>query len=194
MKKHFAVGLCVCLMLCSFPLAAQNRWSIEFRPGAAIPIGELGDAKLKVGLELEPTIAFRFLPYTSVYAGWGWVRFGTDDSFRNGVVNFEETGYRLGLQFMYPAGDTRFSYLVRAGGIYNHIETEDGDSIIESTSHGFGVQGELGIGVNITENFLLTPGARFRWLPREMNIDGTSTDVDLRYVSAGVGVVWSFGK
>ncbi len=176
---------------------AQDRWSFEFRPSVNVPTKDLGDADLKTGFGFEGVFAYRFMPHLSVYAGWGWNRFGSDDSFAGSNMDFEETGYTYGLQFIHPIGQTDMSILARAGALSNHIEVEneDGD-IIADSGHGydagFGWQVETGLSIPLSDSWNLMPSLRYRSLPRDLTIDQITTSVDLNYLSVGVGLTKTF--
>ncbi len=90
------------LMGTSQSVLAQDRWSFEFRPGVNFPTKELGDAELNTGFGLEGTFAYRFMPNVGVYGGWSWNRFSSDNSFAGTDIDFEETGYTMGLQYIRP--------------------------------------------------------------------------------------------
>ena len=172
---------------------AQDKWSLEFRPGADYATKDISDAELGAGFGAELSIAYRFMPHLSAYAGWSWNHFGVDQSFVGTDASFEETGYTFGLQFIHPIGESEINYLVRAGGTYNHIEIEnnDGDIIIDS-GHGLGWQAEAGLLIPLSEKVSLLPGVRYRSLSRDIDIENESTSVHLNYFSVGVGLSWSF--
>lgn len=172
---------------------AQDKWSLEFRPGVDYATQDIADADLGIGFGFEGTIAYRFMPHLAAYAGWSWNHFAADQSFAGPDAGFEETGYTFGLQFIHPIGESGLSYLVRAGGTYNHIEIEnnDGDITIDS-GHGLGWQAEAGLVIPLSEKFSLLPSVRYRSLNRDIKIDNVNTSVDLNYISVGVGLAWSF--
>jgi outer membrane protein W len=172
---------------------AQNKWSLEFRPGVNYATQDIADANLELGFGTELTIAYRFMPHLAAYAGWSYNNFAVDQSFAGPGASFEETGYTFGLQFIHPIGKSSLSYLVRAGGTYNHIEIEnnDGDIIIDS-GDGLGWQAEAGLVIPLSEKFSLSPSVRYRSLNRDIEINNVSTSVDLNYLSVGVGLSWSF--
>ncbi|MEQ9592191.1 MAG: outer membrane beta-barrel protein [Cyclobacteriaceae bacterium] len=183
-------GTAVLLMLLSifsFQTYAQNKWSFEVRPGVDFATKKLGGADLKTGFGFEGTFAYRFMPHLAVYAGWSWNRFGSDQS-----LDFEETGYTYGLQFIHPIGDSNIEFLARAGATSNHIEVEDGDQLIADTGHGFGFQLESGVVIPIGESWNLLPSIRYRSLSRDIDFGQTTTAVDLNYVSIGVGFAKTF--
>jgi len=172
---------------------AQEHWRLEFRPGVAFPTQEMGGADLGTGFGFEGTIAYRFMPHLAGYAGWGWHQFSADQSFAGTDINFEETGYTFGLQFIHPIGTSKLNYLVRAGAVLNHIEAENNDGdIIADSGHGLGWQLGAGLDIPISDRWQLTPSVQYRSLSREIEVDEATTDIDLNYLSLGIGVSWSF--
>lgn len=174
-------------------IEAQKNWSIEFRSGASYATNNLGDADLTTGFGFEGTVAYRFMPHLAAYAGWGWNKFPTDNSFAGTDMDFEETGYTFGFQFIHPIEKTSLSYLIRVGGIYNHIEVENVDGeIISDSGHGLGWQVEAGIVIPIIDRLNLLPSVRYRSLSRDIEFSNTVTSVDQNYVSVGVGLTYCF--
>lgn len=189
--------LLLAFLLCSVSalqsLKAQDRWRVELRPAAAFTTKKLADADLKTGFGFEATLAYRFLPHLSAYAGWGWNRFSADMSFAGQNIDFEETGYTFGLQYIHPFGSSKIGYLLEAGGIYNHIELENQDGNIKADSgHGLGWQAGAGLAIPLGERFRLTPTVRYRSLSRDLKVGSVSRAADLNYISAGLGVAWIF--
>lgn len=180
-----AIGLFVCNTLFS-----QDKWSVELRPAINFATSDIGNAELKTGFGAEFALGYRFMPHLGAYVGWGWNQFKSDNnSFAGtGDTDFEETGYTFGLQFIHPIAESSTSYLVRIGGIYNHIEVENsaGDSTADS---GHGLGWELGAGLNfdLGSNWNLRPQAGYRALSRDIEIGTTTTDVDLNYAVLGLG-------
>lgn len=168
---------------------AQDKWSLEFRPGINYATQNIADADLGLGFGAELTIAYRFMPHLAAYAGWSYNNFAADQSFAGADASFEETGYTFGLQFIHPIEETGLSYLVRAGGIYNHIEVENTEgNIISDSKHGLGWQAEAGLVIQLSDKFSLLPSVRYHLLNRDIEINNVSTSVDLNYVSVGVGL------
>jgi hypothetical protein len=192
--KKLLLSAAVLIMFLHFnQTIAQDKWSLEFRPGVNYATQDIADANLEPGFGTELTIAYRFMPHLAAYAGWSYNNFAVDQSFAGPDASFEETGYTFGLQFIHPIGESGLSYLVRAGGTYNHIEIEnnDGDIIIDS-GHGLGWQAEAGLVIPLSEKFSLLPSVRYRSLNRDIDINNISTAVNLNYLSVGVGLSWSF--
>ncbi|MCK7526179.1 MAG: porin family protein [Ignavibacteriales bacterium] len=192
-KLLLTTAALILFLLYSANLYAQDKWSLEFRPGVDYATQDIADADLGLGFGAELTIAYRFMPHLAAYAGWSYNNFAVDQSFAGPDASFEETGYTFGLQFIHPIGESGLSYLVRAGGTYNHIEIENnsGDIIIDS-GHGLGWQAEAGLVIPLSEKFSLSPSLRYRSLNRDIEIENVSTSVDLNYLSVGVGLSWSF--
>jgi len=192
--KKLLLSTAVLIMFLHFnQTIAQDKWSLEFRPGVNYATQDIADADLGLGFGTELTIAYRFMPHLAAYAGWSYNNFAVDQSFAGPDASFKETGYTFGLQFIHPIGESGLSYLVRAGGTYNHIEIEnnDGDITIDS-GHGLGWQAEAGLVISLSERFSLLPSVRYRSLNRDIEIENVSTPLDLNYLSVGFGLSWSF--
>ncbi len=196
MKKNrnfLAAVIGLILILSSQSADAQKKWSFELKPGVSFPTKDLHDAKLKTGFGFEGVLAYRFMPHLAAYAGWSWNKFNADKSFAGNDVDFEETGYSFGLQFIHPFSNSNISYLIKAGGIYNHIETENSaGNIINDTGHGLGWQAGAGVSIPLGNRWNLIPEIRYRSLSRDIKIGNEKIPVNLNYVSAGLGISYSF--
>jgi len=200
-QRMFAIRITtVILILLVFSSAkAQNNLSITFRPGANFPVKDMGATKLNNGGGFEATVAYKFIPNLAVYGGWGWNQFSEKESTADLKLQFEETGYTFGLQFIHPlCAESKLNFMIGAGGIYNHIETENNNGdIINDTGHGLGWQADAGLSIPIGHHnrWQIMPTVRYHALSRDMTIsDGTQTTADLNYFSAGVGVIWTIWK
>ena len=193
MKKLLLTIVALTLLTGLNQSIAQDKWSLEFRPGINYATQDIADADLELGFGTELTIAYRFMPHLAAYAGWSYNNFAVDQSFAGPDASFEETGYTFGFQFIHPIGKSTLSYLVRVGGTYNHIEIEnnDGDIIIDS-GHGLGWQAEAGLVIPLSERFSLLPSVRYRSPNRDIEIEDVNTSVNLNYISVCVGLSWSF--
>lgn len=191
MKTKVLLILSLCILMIGAVYAQENgkRFEIELNGGASVATGKVGETKLNPGFGFEGTLHYRILQHTGVYAGWGWNRFGADNSFAGTDVCFEETGYVFGLQFKHPIGSSPLSYYLRVGGLYNHIEIENaaGD-IIGDTGHGLGFQLGAGIDYNLGKNWSITPGLKFNSLSRDVEVEGVTTGLNHNYLSLKVGI------
>lgn len=188
MRHLTAALLALSLLFVADTAMAQDRFGVELSLDGSTATQDVGDATLNPGFGFEANLTYRFMPHLSAYAGWGWQRFGSDGSFAGAEMDFEETGYRFGLQFMHPLGSTPIDYFVRAGGIYNHIELENsGGDITADSGHGLGWQAGAGIAVPIGAKWRFMPGLRYQSLSRDIEVGTVTTDVDLNYVALEIG-------
>lgn len=175
------------------PLTAQNKWSAQFQTGTSFATQKLGNADLSTGFGFDGSVAYRFMPHLSAYAGWGWNHFQADESFAGSDIDFEETGYCFGLQFIHPIADTKVKYMIRAGGLYNHIEAEnDKGDILADSKHGFGWQAAAGLVIPLSNKLNLMPNVGYRSLSNDIEIGSVKTSFDLSYVSTAVGIHYMF--
>ena len=172
---------------------AQSNLSWEIRAGVDLATQDLGDADLNTGFGFDGILTYQFMEHTSVFGGWGWHRFTSDDSFAGSNMDFEETGYTFGLEFLHLLGNTSMDFYIRGGGIYNHIEVESSDGDITADSdHGLGWQAEAGLAFNLGNKWMLKPGVRYRSLSRDIEVGNITTDIDLTYFNLAVGITRSF--
>lgn len=192
--KVFAIlGLMILLSSGAFAQSSEKRFGFELNSGVSLPVSELDNSKLNTGFGFEGIFHYRFMPHLGAYAGWGWNRLSADNSFAGENVDFEETGYVVGLQFMHPIGNSPFSYFVRGGGLYNHIETENTTGeIINDTGHGFGFQVAGGISYNFGNHWSFDPGIKFNSLRPNADFEGVSRSLDYQYITFRIGIVKKF--
>lgn len=191
-KNIFITTVLLVLFLSSVGQENDKRWGFEMSAGPSMATGKLGGSTLNPGVGFEGIFHYRVLPFTGVYGGWGWNKFGADESFAGSDVSFEETGYVLGLQFKHPFNNGSTAYYVRAGGLYNHIEIENDGDVTHNSGHGLGWQLAAGIDFNLGNNWSLTPGVKFNSLSREVQFEGADVPLDLNYVSLRIGILKKF--
>lgn len=193
-KKKLLVLIMSCLfMLYAMESQAQKEWGITIKSGINIPTEKFGGAELQNGLGAEGVLSYEFTNFLSAYGGWSWNQFSAKESFAGKDPDFEETGYAFGIQFNYPTTTSNVTYIVGIGGLYNHIEIEDvNGNIIADTGHSLGAQVETGILIILGKHLQLTPYGRYRTLSDEFEMDTQIVPVDLNYLSAGLGLTWTF--
>lgn len=192
-KGLITLAMIVLILSGSFAQNNESRFGFELASGVSLATGKLSDAKLKTGFGYEGIFHYRFMPHLGAYGGWGWNTFESDNSFAGVDVNFEETGYVLGLQFKHPIGKSPVAFYLRGGGLYNHIETEDAEGeVINDSKHGLGFQLAGGFDFRLGNNWSLTPGFKFNSLSRETDFAGTSRQLDLNYIAIRVGILKKF--
>jgi hypothetical protein len=195
MKTKVCLSIAFVILFFTTSLAQENepRFGVELNGDVSFVSSDLAGASLKTGLGFEAILQYRFMPFTSVYGGWGYNHFNANESFAGSDIDFEQTGYILGLQFKHPVGNSPVSYFVRAGALYCHIETENNNGdIISDTGHGIGWQGAAGIEVSMGRNWSLAPGLKYNWLSGETGFEGTNYQLDHRTVSARIGIIKRF--
>lgn len=173
------------------PLSAQEqRVTIDLRLAAGFPSADLADAVLDPGFGFGTTIAWRAHEHMHLYAGWDWLHFTAEQSFAGSDLDFEETGYTVGLRFEHPWRDaSRLRYRLEAGGTYKHIEVEDADGdLVVDSKHGLGYELGAGLLVPIGRGWRVSPTLRWRVLSREFEIGNVTTSGDLRYVGLELGL------
>lgn len=192
-KLILAITLITALTFTSVAQESEKRFGIELNGDISIVSSGLIGTNLNTGLGFETLLQYRFMPFTSIYGGWGYSHFNADESFAGSDIDFEQTGYILGLQLKRSISDSPISYFVRAGLLYSHIETENNaGEIISDTGHGVGFQVAGGIEVSLGKNWSLAPGLKFNSLSGETELEGVSYDLEHRYVSVSMGLVKRF--
>jgi hypothetical protein len=194
MKTKLFIALAIFAVITTSGNAQEKDkgFSFELNGGPAFPTKEFVEG-IRIGFGFEGTFQYRFMPHTSVYGGWGANWLSTESTNSENNMDYEETGYVLGLDFRHPIGDTKLSYYVRAGALYNHIEIEnpDGD-ILDDSGHGPGFQLAAGLDISLGSGWSLTPGFKFNYLSRETSLGGITKQLDYQYLSARVGIMKKF--
>jgi len=192
-KVLITILVLLSLTLSSSAQVKDKRFGFELSTGVSFATSKIENTTLKPGFGFEGIFHYRIIPFTGVYAGWGWNRFAAEDSFAGSDMCFEETGYVFGLQFKHPFGDSKTSYYFRAGGLYNHVEIENSEGeITYDTGHDFGWQLAGGVDVDLGKNWSLTPGIKFNSLKNEVENEGASVPIDLDYVMIRIGILKKF--
>ncbi|WP_246035802.1 outer membrane beta-barrel protein [Winogradskyella algicola] len=173
---------------------SQNDWAVEFRPNLDFPTKDIGEIEPKTGFGFEVAVSYSFTEHLGAYVGWGYNTFKTTSNLTEFDNDVDMTGYSFGLQFFHPFSDeSKFSYVIRAGGIYNHLEFEDKDgNIFEDTGHGLGYEFGVGIDYTFLETWHVRPQIGYRALSRDIEFGDIKSDVDLNYISFGVGILKTF--
>ena len=185
--------LATAILLISFNLKAQEKWTVEVRPSLSFPTSDVGNTDTKIGFGFELTGAYKIMPHLAAYTGWGWNQFKGEDKLSNEDVTLNETGFTFGFQIIHPIGTSAFSYIGRAGAVYNHIELENNaGNITADADHHFGWQVAAGIDYEFAPNLSLRPMLRYRAFSNDLEIANVITDLKLNTISFGVGLAWDF--
>ena len=189
MKKQ--IILVAFLGLLSFHVNSQERWAVEVRPQVNFPTQQPDLFDLETGYGFEAMLSYKIMPQLGVYAGWGWNSFGIDE-MEAGDFEIDETGYSFGLRYSNPISNS-ISYLVGAGGIYKHLEAEDATGDITGDSgHELGWEIQGGLIFQLGGGFDLKPQVIYRSLSATADLGSFETDLDLQYISVGIGFAKKF--
>lgn len=169
----------------------EFRFGVELDGGPSFSLQPWGGVDTKAGFGFEGTLHYRFYRHLGVYAGWGWNRFSSEDSFAGKGSDFEETGYVLGMQFRHPLGHSPWSYYVRAGALWDHLEIEDiGGELLDDTGHDWGYQAAAGVEAPIGRAWSLGAGLKLNALYRKNFefFDGVRRTIDQKTLSLRVSL------
>lgn len=172
---------------------SADRFGFEFNVSTPHATTSIGDTDLGTGVGFEGVFHYRVLEHTGIYLGWGWKHFPSESSFAGEDIDFEETGYIYGIQFKHPFGKSGLSYILRAGGTYNHLELENtsGD-ITYDTGHGAGWQASAGVEIPLWRDWNLTPTFKYSSLNRNFETDTETFSANLNYLALQVGFFKTF--
>ena len=188
--RRFAIAAAMALCITNIDaVQAQDTFALDFRGGVALPAEDLGDTSLNTGFGLGVTASYRIQPHLRIYGGWDWTHFVTDD---DAEFDVEPNGYAFGLQFQHPFSNSMWGW-VRAGGLYNHIEVEDGDGSVFDSGHELGWEVGGGVRLPLGQRLALTPGVRYRAFSADFDVAAAPASVDMSFFSAEMGISWSFG-
>ncbi len=173
----------------------DSRFGIELDGGPSFSLQKWGGVDAKTGFGFEGTLHYRFYRHLGAYAGWGWNRFSSEDSFAGKKSDFEETGYVLGLQFRHSLGRSPLSYYVRAGALWDHLEIEDnGGELLDDTGHDWGYQVSAGVETPLGRAWSLGAGLKLNTLHRKNFefYDGVRRTIDQKTLSLRVSLCKRF--
>lgn len=172
---------------------SQDRFSAEFRPGLSFPLDDMAGSKVNTGFGFDLIAVYEVLQDVGIYAGWGWNKFSADNAYVTRRIDIEESGYTAGIQYKHRLYNSSFSYLIRGGAVYNHLELEDNEGdLIADSGQGIGWQAEAGISYEIGNKWDLRPTMRYRSLPGDIEVYNGRISVDLQYISLGLGLAKKF--
>ncbi len=190
--KGLTFAMLVLLSLSSYAQESEKRFGFELSSGASVATKKLGGSTVNPGLGFEAIFHYRILAHTGIFVGWGWNKFAVDESFVGNDRDFEETGYVFGVEFKHPIRESKTSYYLRAGGLYNHIEIENGGDVTHNSGHGLGWQLAGGLDFPLGKNWSLTPGVKFNSLNRDVENEGVNVPLDLNYLQLRIGILKKF--
>jgi opacity protein-like surface antigen len=194
MKTFIKLLISLVVLLLSTIMYSQNKWSVELRPNIDFPTKNIRHTELKTGFGFEVAISYNFMAHLAAYVGWGYNTFKTTSNLVDFDNDVDQTGYTFGFQLIHPIKEgSDFSYLIRAGGIYNHLEFEDRDgNVFEDTGHGLGFEVGAGLDYTFSETWHIRPQIGYRTLSRDVDFGAGPIGVDFKYIAVGIGIAKTF--
>ena len=198
MKFKSLIVIAALVLLVNSANAQERRRKVGFEltAGPSVALNNLGDFKMKVGKGVEGVFTYMPMTHFGLFAGWGW------NNFRGNYYDFEDTGYMFGVQFKDDINKSAFSYYLRAGGLYNHIEIEDAtsgivDGFYSDSGHGLGIHLSGGVEYSLGKGWCINSNLKFQHLKRDVVLpsmlrDNAATAVNLNYLALRLGVVKYF--
>lgn len=161
--------------------------AIEGRLDYAVPTGDFDDV-VDEGSSLSAGVSLGLRPGLALYGSYGNTRFGvglTDDD----EPDAEDSGFSVGLTAALPGGGARVAPWIGAGAVFHTLEIGGVEEGIDEEI-GFEVGG--GVAIGLAQNVRLTPGVGYRRYGTELEGLLGDRELDVTYVTAGVGLNISF--
>lgn len=192
-KRAMGWMMLVFLIGTSQNVLAQHPWSAEFRPGLNIPLIDLEDDNLEVGFGFEASISYKLMPHFKATAGWSYNNFETDQNEMKNSTRLNENSFAFGFEFKLPITESPVSYYVQGAGILGQMQLLDAQKTFnERSEYGIGWQIGAGAEFDLDDRWSLRPEIRFRSLSRDVDIGSSTIDVNLDYISIGIGLSRTF--
>lgn len=151
--------------------------SVEVRPGVTFPTGDLSDAS--TGFSIAADVFFGLFPRFSLYGGYAWDQFRLDDP----LDNITAQGPRGGVKLLFPMPGNLLPW-VRGGLSYSSSDGLEGDPGGE-----LGLEFGGGADYDLSPRFSLSPSLHYKIFSQDV---GTEQDVDLSYLTLGLGAHFHF--
>lgn len=198
MKLKSLLVIAALFLLVNSANAQERRRMVGFEitAGPSVALGKIGDYSVGRGKGIEGIVSFMPMKHFGLFAGWGW------NLFKSGNYDFEDNGYMFGLQFKDDFNTSKFSYYLRAGGLYNHIEVEDATPGIvggftSDSGHGLGIHASGGVQYSLGKGWCVNSNLKFQHLKKNVGLpdsegEPVATSVNLNYIALRIGIVKYF--
>jgi len=200
MQRRKWGGLCRSLLVLglsvtALSLYAQPRsgpWTLTIGTGIDYPKKDLGSIALQTGVTFEARASFRHFNYWSANLAWGWSRFNARQTISETAHEFDEAGLTGGIGFTHGLWNTPFAYRAALNAVYQNIRSLNsiGDQLDRSPFN-WGYQADAGLDWRLN-TWTISPGIRYHSLYNQIEINGTSTSVNLNYIAVSILVSFSF--
>ncbi|HKP77214.1 MAG TPA: outer membrane beta-barrel protein [Longimicrobiaceae bacterium] len=169
--------------------------SFEARGGVVLPQGDFSDG-LSTGFTVGGAVHYRIAPMVSLYGGYDYARFSTEDDadFEGVDANVTDNGFRVGARFDVPlVGMTGISPWLEGGATFNQTTihlSDDSSALGLDSDRSVGYEVGAGLSFNVAPKISLTPGVRYRSHTANFGDDGEGGDnkVDANYFAIDLGI------
>ncbi|HCV15244.1 MAG TPA: hypothetical protein DF637_02770 [Rikenellaceae bacterium] len=178
----------------------KNRFSFEYNSGFSYLIDVPEIFEINLGMGADGIIGFDAYKNIGVFAGWGF------NSFNNEYLYLDESGIMYGFQYKNVIHESRFSYIIRAGAIYNQLKLKGSkDSFFKEFSydsghsHGFHASGALEF--DMRRGWAIRGSVKYHQFKKTVSLPFseifpsiriTACNVDLKYAGVRLGIVKNF--
>jgi hypothetical protein len=190
-KAVFAAVLAVLAVAAAWAGEANAQMgiplSVEGRLDYAVPTSDFDDV-VDEGAGWGAGASLGIRPGLALYGTYSNTRFGVgllDDD----EPQAEDGGFSVGLTAAIPGGTPRVAPWVGVGAVFHTLELGGVEEGIDEEV-GFEVGG--GVAIGVAQNVRLTPGIGYRRYTAELDGLLGDTELDVSYVTAGVGLNISF--
>ncbi len=208
--KTLAAALPLALALTVAPLAQAQTYTdsarvglktsqtpgpgIEMRFGQTITTDNFGSSDLDHGVAFEFHGTYQFSRNFGMYAGVTGALFDANNDFTSRDNAIADLGYVAGLRFNGGFGQSRVGWRAFGGANYGEIKLyeEDTDTNIGASGHKMGWEAGAAITIDLPNDWVLSPGVTYRSRSANLRINGVDREVDLNYVTVGVGLGVTF--
>lgn len=177
-----------CLLFLAPGLAAQQTWSLKFKPALNFPVNNAVESATGYGFDLTVgyPIASRFI----AEAGWGQNTFPGKQPDTSHLGGYDERRFLAGFQFFWPLNNARLTLMTGADAVFSHIAY--GDASQKVSQKGTGWRVNAGPCYALSEKLNITPTFSYTtvFTKRSNHLD----NISLQFLSLHVEISYFLGK
>lgn len=167
---------------------------IEMRFGQTITTDNFGSSDLGNGATFEFHGVYQLSRNFGLYTGVTGAIFDANNDFTSRDNLIADLGYVAGVRLNGGFGQSRVGWRLHGGANYGEIKLyeEDTDSNIGASGHKLGWEAGAAITIDLPNEWVLSPGVTYRSRSANLRTNGIDREVDLNYVTVGVGLGVTF--